>query len=213
MKLAVIADGGFLLSMIRQRVRAGHDTEKSALGVHKWLTKDLVQTLSAALNQSFQLFRVYYYDCYPYEGEIRHPLTGHTRESAAPNRKKFLDTLARLQYVWLRPGYLSLNGWKIKDLPQKIQDCSAISQYDLEPNFDQKEVDIRIAVDVCEMVNSGAVDAVLFITADRDFTPLMESARGKGVQVYLCNLGKPVPHAMLAACDYHLDIAYQTNNS
>lgn len=205
MKLAVIADGGFLVSLLRQQGNS-QDMERSALELHTWLSKGLIQKLSETLGTRVTLFRIYYYDCYPYEGEVRHPITGMSKKAVSgPYRKKFLDCLARLPYMSLRAGRLSLNGWRIKDLSRKLANNDSISVDDIEPHYQQKEVDILISLDVCELTKHRMADSVLFLTADSDFAPLMEYARGCGLLVYLCNFGKPVPQTLLAANDWHLD--------
>lgn len=212
MRIAIIADGGFLIGAVRQKLRRDED-ERMAESVHEWLTSGLPQAIASTLKHTVKLFRVYYYDCYPYKGKITNPFTGYTRDAQDTNRTFYLRALSRRQNICFRAGRLSIAGWKLKRLDDKISQKATVSGEDIEPNFLQKAVDTKITIDVLELAYQKTVDAIVFITADSDFVPLMERVREKGILVYLCGLGRVVAQDLLEATDMLFDTDYDVEKS
>ncbi|WEK55324.1 MAG: NYN domain-containing protein [Candidatus Cohnella colombiensis] len=64
----------------------------------------------------------------------------------------------------------------------------AISPNDFEPNFEQKEVDIKIGLDVAWLSSKSIVDKIILVTGDTDLVPAMKFARREGVQVIIANI-------------------------
>lgn len=212
MNTAVIADGGFVLPNFKRRLQKLEDPEMAGL-VHQWLATDLIKIVGQKLGKDLKLFRAHYYDCYPFQGTIVNPINGFVKEARETNRTRFLDELATLPFLSLKTGRLIFNGWKIKDSPKERFDkinCSykteiSRSDFQIEPNFKQKEVDILIAMDVLQIIHEKMVKTLIFVTADSDFAPLMEEARNNGILVVLVSFEKRPSQALLSASDFWVD--------
>lgn len=208
MRLAIIVDGGFILRIALKKHGLQFENTELADALHKWLTRTLPESLGEALNREIFLFRIYYYDCYPYIGTIKNPFNGVSKESRETQRTVFLDTLSRKSHVFFKAGRLSISGWKVKDLNKKVLEQTALSGDDMEPQFQQKGIDVQISLDVGQLVHQKSVDSLIFITGDSDFVPIMNHARQQGVLVYLCHLGRPLSQELLAANDMLLTTEY-----
>ena len=65
-----------------------------------------------------------------------------------------------------------------------------ITPSDFEADFTQKEVDIKIGLDVAWISSKRIVDRIILVTGDTDFVPAMKFARKEGVQVIIvCLMG------------------------
>ena len=94
----------------------------------------------------------------------------------------------------LRLGRISLNAtcrWQIK--PNKMKDLlfGKITVSDLNPdtdvlpNLQQKQVDLKIGVDITSMVLKKQVDSIVLVAGDGDFVPASKLARREGVDFIL----------------------------
>ncbi len=157
------------------------------------------------LDSDEELFRLYYYDCPPFEGETTNPISGkttdHAKEPFAISRKKLLSELTIKDHVAFRRGVLSFDGWQIKGgLTKSMMNAAktgsittpALSDADIHPKFAQKRVDMNIGLDVAWLASKKIVERIILITADSDFIPAMKFARREGIQIVLVPLeGKP----------------------
>jgi uncharacterized LabA/DUF88 family protein len=134
---------------------------------------------------------VFYYDCAPF-GETRpRPISGtdkdFTGEDVCGMANKFQIRLSQNPFFTLRRGYLSFDGWTTTEVA--IKDLTAtprpLTDNDFEPILSQKQVDMKIALDVAKMAISHSVDRILMITCDSDFIPMIDFARSKGLEVDL----------------------------
>jgi len=73
-KTALLVDGGFLLPMLKERMRR----DPSAADIYEFGLK--------TLEANEELFRFYYYDCPPFEGSLRHPISGQETDYAQGKR-------------------------------------------------------------------------------------------------------------------------------
>src|SRR5690606_10662925 len=129
--------------------------------------------------------------------------------TAKKNNQLLLD-LAQRNHVAVRKGHLVFRGWTIKEATlSRIQrqiaqsQVSATSQTsfqtlkniinnfhyldpdDFEADFNQKEVDIKIGLDVAWMSIQKIVNKIVLVTGDTDLVPAMKFARKEGVQVVI----------------------------
>lgn len=177
-KVAVLLDGGFVVKRLQELIGVGSPTASDVLKfAHKCAYGDE------------QLFRVYYYDCYPFGRKLTNPLNkqvtdyGNTPQNLA--RTQFLDDLAVSNHVALRRGELKCGGWRIRKKSQfsLIKRGRAVVDSDLEPDFRQKRVDMKIGLDVAWLSSKHIVDTIILVSADTDFVPAMKFARREGVKV------------------------------
>jgi len=192
-KTAVLIDGGFLFPQLRKRLS------------REITASDIYEFASKVLGTDEELFRMYYYDCYPYEGTTTNPIDGSVNDhGAAPfttGRKRLLNDLVIKDHVAYRKGVLSFDGWQIKGSTAKrlmeqaksgAATPSHLASTDVFPKFSQKRVDMNIGLDVAWLSSKRIVDRIILVTADSDFIPAMKFARREGVQIVLIPMeGRP----------------------
>jgi uncharacterized LabA/DUF88 family protein len=75
------------------------------------------------------------------------------------------------------------------------------------PDWEQKEVDVHMAVDIVRDAMAASVQRQILITGDRDFIPAIEASRACGVHVTLASFqdysGTP---KLRAACDAAINL-------
>jgi uncharacterized LabA/DUF88 family protein len=54
---------------------------------------------------------------------------------------------------------------------------------DLEPNIQQKGVDMRLGLDIAAITLKGHADVFVLVAGDSDFVPAMKFARREGAQL------------------------------
>lgn len=122
--------------------------------------------LSSNIVGGCQRVRTYFYDADPYQSN---PPTEEERERL---RKKqgFFDHLNRLSNFEVRKGYVRFKG----------TDRSTGN-----PIFEQKGVDIKLAVDMLRLSLRNDIHLACLIAGDGDFVPVVEVAKDAGVEVHL----------------------------
>ena len=70
----------------------------------------------------------------------------------------------------------------------------------------QKQVDMKIGLDIAWLSIKKIVDRIVLITGDQDFIPVMKFARKEGIIVYLNCLGHGVSRELKIHADYIIDI-------
>lgn len=113
---AVFIDGGYLTNVLRGLGKPRLDYAQFAA----WAA------------QGYEIFRVYYYDCLPYQGPSPSP-EERARYSSA---KKWMDTLNRLDRFKVRLGRLQYRG----------------TDDDGTPIFQQKRVDLQLGLDIASLI-------------------------------------------------------------
>jgi len=196
-KVAVLLDGGYVTY---QLTKANDYTFPTA--------REVWEYARACIHDGEELFRIYYYDCPPYGGIARHPLTGEEIDFGQTiinqRRTKYLEELSHLDFVALRRGELAFSGWVLtrKATEEMIATKRFLAHGDLEPAFRQKMVDVRFGLDVAWLASKKIVDRIVLVTGDSDFIPAMKFARYEGIQVVLVTMGNPnVDTEMLAHSD------------
>ena len=195
MKVAILVDGAFLRVKHRQLHSGRYPTAEY---VHELCVKRLMSTQQ--LKDDF-LFRVYYYDCHPFVGTLRNPITSEETEYTVPTT--FLEALGHKDHFQVRAGEIKFGGWRLSDdcLKKIIDEGRTIEGDDLQPAFQQKQVDMNIGLDIAWLSQKHIVEKVILITADSDFVPAMEFARREGILLYLVHFDSNIKGAMLENCD------------
>jgi uncharacterized LabA/DUF88 family protein len=197
-RIALLIDGGFLDKKIPNKsknpeIQAGR----------------IVQAALACMDPvEEELYRIYYYHCPPYGRkamDVAGNLVDFSATPAFAYHTSLLAYLARQEFVAVRLGMLSLNGWipkshilyQVKKTGNVI--CTAA---DFKPNLQQKGVDMRIGLDVALLALNHLVERVALVTADSDFIPAMKLARREGLQVVLSSLANKTKPEL----EHHADI-------
>lgn len=140
--------------------------------------------LAQEVAQGTERLRTYYYHCMPYQSNP--PTEEEKRRHAAMAR--FVDALKRLPRFEFRQGKLARR----------------------DGGFEQKRVDIWIAVDLVRLSFSHQISSAVLMTGDSDLVPAIEAAKDAGVVVQLYYSKHSVHQELLQACDerYEIDQAF-----
>ena len=201
MKYAVLIDGGF----VKRKLRSG--VESTSISD---ITRFLDRVRAHHALESLQLYRVYWYDAPPLEGSAIRPLGGGRVDfgntAMARANRELLSQLSALPYVSVRRGDLVFRGWKVRSnrLPER-EPSVIIRGNDIEPNIQQKGVDMRIGLDIAALTMKRHADVIVLVAGDSDFIPAMKFARREGAQLFLVTLG----HAIRPEMHEHADLALE----
>lgn len=167
MRVSVFVDGGHLRVLAH---KAGH----------KYDPDFIEKVAKASVEPNEEPLRFLYYDCAPYAGKVRLPVSNGEHEFTGSD--KWLRDLASKDLFAIRRGVLKFRGWKPKATPIGGK---ALADSDFKPDFEQKGVDMRIGLDIANHATNRLVDRLILITGDTDCIPAMKHARVNGLQVVL----------------------------
>lgn len=165
-KVAILVDGGYLRK-IAQKAK------------HHYSPDFIARVCLSITRQDEEIFRILYYDCDPYNGEVILPVSGKKRKFSG---NKWLDILAAKDAFAVRRGVLKFRGFKSKSIPVKAR---PLSDDDFRPDFEQKGVDMRIGLDIATFSTSKAVDRIILVSGDTDCVPAMKHGRIAGLQMII----------------------------
>ncbi len=157
---------------------------------------DYCDYAAACVAEDEELFRIYYYDCPPYDRKETNPVSGRQIDfGATPTARRnqsLCDAIALKPHVAFRRGVLSFDGWSLSKTATRdlIQRPRPVTEDDLVPTLRQKRVDMKIGLDVAWLASKRIVDRIILVTGDSDFVPAMKFARREGVQVILVTMGQ-----------------------
>ena len=142
------------------------------------------------------LYRIFYYDCPPMQGNIYHPLLKKPicmkKSSTYSWSNDFYDALRRKRKVALRMGELQegesgfrLKARSLKKLMRGEVAIDGLTEQDFELDLVQKGVDMRIGLDIASMAYKKQVTQIVLIAGDSDFVPAAKHARREGIDFIL----------------------------
>ena len=166
--LAILIDGGHL------RVYAKK-------GGHQYDPTFIEKVALECAEPDEEIHRVLYYDCAPFTGNTRLPVSGRRISHQASDA--WLHKLAQKNLFAVRRGELKFRGYRLKNIP--FQPTRALTDSDFEPSFEQKGVDMRIGLDMAIFAANHSVDLLALITNDTDCIPAMKHVRRAGLRVVL----------------------------
>lgn len=201
-KTAILVDGGFFLKRYRSLNKIKKlEPEQTAND----LWRMCLSHLSQAKAEKQELYRIFYYDCLPYEKKQHNPVTGKAVDFSKTDQYKFqhdfLSELKKKRKVALRLGVLEdRRHWIIK--PQKTKDILSkkisiedLTEDDVLFDFSQKRVDMKIGLDIASMALKKQVNQIILISGDSDFVPAAKLARREGIDFILDPMWNPIkPH-------------------
>lgn len=170
-KVAILMDGGHTRVLVR---KAG-----------KKFDPDYIERLALAAisNGNEDIIRILYYDCAPFNGKVKLPVSGYMKE--LNDSGAWLDDLAERELFAVRRGVLKFRGF----IPRKVPVApGTLKDEDFEARFEQKGVDMRIGLDIATYADNRSVDRFVIFTADTDCIPAFKHARKLGLQVVLVDL-------------------------
>ena len=170
-KIIILIDGGFLRVKVKD---AGKNYDPAFIEKFAHLCK----------TDDEEILRVLYYDCAPYRGTVKLPVSGNSYTFQNPDR--WLDQLAQKDLFAVRRGVLKFRGYLPKKTP--VNQTGTLRDEDFRPSFEQKGVDIRIGLDIAAYSANRAADRIVLVTNDTDCVPAMKYGRKAGLQVVLIEL-------------------------
>lgn len=149
-KVAILIDGGHLRVLAR---KAGYNYDP-----------DYIEKVAHACTKPDEaILRILYYDCAPYEGNVKLPVSGLTKTYAKSDA--WMSQLAEKDLFAVRKGVLKFRGWTPKRIPVHP---TTLTDEDFAPNFEQKGVDMRIGLDVALYSTNRTVDRLILLSGDTD---------------------------------------------
>ena len=151
------------------------------------------------------LFRVFYYDCSPFDGKVKKPgdtvETDYSQTKAYTAKERVLKSVAQKERFAVRLGELSFDGWsEVK----KTDPATGVETTDYVPKLRQKGVDMKVGLDMAYMALKHTVDKVVLVAGDSDFVAPMKFVRREGLQVYLYSMGHKVKAKLIEHSDFVL---------
>jgi len=197
-----LVDGGFFLKRYRSIKKVKNlDPVRTANDLREMCLKHLTQ----AKSESFDLYRIFYYDCLPYDKKQHNPVTGKSIDFSRTDQFKFqlefLEELKKKRKIALRLGVLEdrkrwiIKPSKTKELLTKTISVDDLTEDDVQFDFSQKRVDIKIGLDIASMSLKNQVEQIILVSGDSDFVPASKLARREGIDFILDPMWNPIkPH-------------------
>lgn len=158
--------------------------------------------LKQAKGEEFDLYRIIYYDCLPYSKKQHNPVSGKSIDfSKTPQYRfqlEFFEELKKKRKVALRLGVIddqkhwSIRASKTKELLKNKIDVGDLTENDVQFNFTQKGVDMKIGLDIASLALKKQVEQIILISGDSDFVPASKLARREGVDFILDPMWNPI---------------------
>lgn len=191
MKVNVLIDGGFLEQALKKKRK--HLSLKEVDSIVKGALSKLQKKIGKS--NTLSLFRVLYYDCFPFEGIKKDPngkQINFGNNAFSFMKKNFLNEIAKQDRYGLRAGQLSFKGW------------NTISSNNFLPIFQQKGVDMKCGLDIATMSMKKIIDVIIIVSGDSDFIAPLKVARKEGVLVVIYPLGLPIKEELIKHSDFKL---------
>jgi len=131
-----------------------------------------------------EILRILYYDCAPYSGTVKLPVSGNPHAFAGSD--KWLEELAGKDLFAVRRGVLKFRGYKPRKTP--VNPAGPPTDADFDPDFEQKGVDMRIGLDIASYSANKSADRIVLVSNDTDCVPAMKVGRRAGLQIVIIEL-------------------------
>lgn len=202
MKTAILIDGAFFIKRIRslKLVSNHYDAQRMADLAFRYAIKHLKYKVHGQ-NQRDELYRIFFYDCVPFEKKMHNPISKRAIDFAKTDEAQFRhalhEHLKKKRKLALRLGKLSENAqWTLK--PQKMKallsnPAEPITENDVMLDIKQKGVDMRIGLDIASMALKKQVDKMVLFSGDSDFVPAAKLARREGIDFILDPMWNHIP--------------------
>lgn len=186
--VAVLIDGSFFI----KRYYYLFDKKKEA--TPEKIAEDLY-TIVLNHSKKSNLFRIFYYDCIPIAKKVHNPVDKKIVDFGKTDiyifRMAFIEELKKKRKVALRLGRIKDSGnWLIRPNISKKFISGDLSWNELKPDdvyyeMKQKEIDMKIGVDIASLAYKKLVNRIVLISGDADFVPASKLARREGIDFIL----------------------------
>lgn len=165
------------------------------------------------LRKEDEFYRIFYYDTDSIQKKVHNPISNKLIDFASTPASKARNELLRsIKYspnMALRLGIPSWpkNEWllepdKLIELLNKKITVDDLTPKDIKPKIEQKQVDIKIGLDLALIAIKKLADILVIITGDVDFVPVLKFARREGMQVCLDSMGAHVKNELREHVDH-----------
>lgn len=188
-KVAILVDGGYFIK--RYNALYNKKQTKSAATI----AQDLYTIAHTHVGSNNYLYRIFYYDCVPFEKRIHNPVSNicinFAQDPKALCRQQIINELKKKRKVALRLGVLKESKrWILYDDVSKRLLKGEISVKDIKDTdvyyeLRQKGIDMKIGVDITTLALKRFVDKIVLISGDSDFVPAAKLARREGIDFTL----------------------------
>jgi len=201
-RTAILVDGGFFI----KRYKVINKIKKlNPIRTANDLWEMCLKHLTQAKGEQYDLYRIFYYDCLPYEKKQHNPVSGKSIDFSKTEQNKFqyelFNELRKKRKIALRLGMLEdrkrwiIKPIKTKELLTKKIAIEDLTEEDVFFDFTQKMVDIKIGLDIASITLKNQVDQIILISGDSDFVPAAKLARREGIDFLLDPMWNPIkPH-------------------
>lgn len=208
MKTAVFIDGAFFLKRFTHFCPT---KSKNPVTVANELYTMCMKHLSDKRGLESELYRIFYYDCPPLTKKVHYPISkkclDFSKTDAAIFKNNFINELKKKRKVALRLGRIQdYEGWvlsadKIKALLKGDISFEKLTDDDFTYGMRQKQIDMKIGVDIASVAYKKLVERVVLIAGDADFVPVAKLARREGIDFILDPMWKTVSEDLFEHID------------
>ena len=223
-KTAILIDGAFFLKRYRKidKSKDSRNPETVANNLYTMCHRHLTNKSNPDQTESQNnLYRIFYYDCYPLDFKIHHPITKKLIDFSKTDeyhfRRSFFEQLKKKRKVALRLGHLkTYKKWKIssdslKELLRNNLSVEKLTEKQVSLDLVQKGTDIKIGVDITSLALKKQVDRIILISGDSDFVPAAKLARREGIDFVLDPLWQPISPSLYEHIDGLRTVFKKTN--
>jgi len=207
-KVAILVDGGFYQKRARELFGKKTPAER-AQELHDYCVLHLWSHRGKGDKHGSydDLYRIFYYDCYPSERKIYHPLLQSSIDLRKTEQYEwmtdFLKEICQKRRVALRTGELleSSDGYRLKPVVLKklfrgVLKLDDITERDFYLDIEQKGVDMKIGLDIASIAFKKQASKIVLISGDSDFVPAAKNARREGIDFVLDPMGKNIKESL-----------------
>jgi uncharacterized LabA/DUF88 family protein len=192
-KTAILIDGGWFCRILAKLSPFAGKPAPTA--------GQVVKNARLPLKPDETLYRIFFYDCPPFAGTVKNPITCKQTNYASSkyyaSRTKFLHEIGQHDFVAMRLGELKMRGWNFESTFKTAMLSATppvpMPPLDVYPNLEQKGVDMRIGIDVASLSLKRIVERIILLSGDTDLIPAMKLARREGLQVYVVEIDPSFP--------------------
>ena len=214
-KVAILIDGSFFIKRIESIKRKKINSDEIVKELYKCVDFHLKKTYGMEKvdenNKEYKEYkehghyRTYFYDSFPFEKTVNHPLTNraihHNKTEAFKKRTAIINKLKKSRKFALRMGYLKytqswkFNSSKQKEILKKLKDDKGsvniddFEEKDFTINLSQKGIDMKIGMDIATISLQKLASKIVLISGDSDFVPAAKLARTYGIDFILDPMG------------------------
>lgn len=206
-KVAILVDGEFFLRRFRKISQESELTPEYTARALRTMCRKHARKVRR------EIYRVFFYDCVPFDKKLFNPISRKTidykRSEVYQFRTQLHQQILHSRKFALRLGKLHddenarwlIDTNKIRDLLSGKLTIDKLQPGDLLPNLRQKQVDMKIGVDIASLALKKQVDTIILIAGDGDFVPAAKLARREGVDFIL----DPMHNRIQADLFEHID--------